>query len=126
MSEGQGGPAIVRGPRNIAQEVEAALADKDGWDWFKQSFAPAPVADPFKPEDEVLLEFSRYADTPLGARVVAWLHLISDQSPYPLGTASIEETAIAAARHQGRASVGYVISKAIAEGRMLREKRGNT
>ena len=103
--------------------AEAAAQDDgpSGWDWFKQAFAPAMVNDPFRPEDEVLIELARYSGTEQGRAVLNFLHSITDRAPYPAGFKSLEEAALAAAKHEGRAGVGLVLSRAVAEGQRLRD-----
>ena len=119
------GPVANVGSRNVAREVDDALREGSGWEFFKKQFLPAVVADTFRPADEVLIEIARYSETQGGARVMAWLHELTDGAPYPVGTTSLEETAIAAARHQGRAGVGHVLKKAVAEGkRLLNQPKG--
>ena len=107
--------------RNVMNEVDAAVADESGWDWFKNNFAPAAVADSFRPEDQVLKALFLFAQTETGAKAIAWLHELSDRAPYPMIEGSFEQAALAAAKHQGRAGVGHVLSKAVAEGKRLIE-----
>jgi hypothetical protein len=118
------GPVVNFGsPMNVDEQAEAAMDEPSGWDWFKTQFVPAAVATTFKPEDGVLHTLSLFAETAEGAKVMAWLHELTDRAPYPVGGASIEELALAAARHQGRAGVGRVLSVAVAEGKKLRDQK---
>lgn len=115
------GPVAHFGARDQERETAAQDQGPQGWEWFKQAFAPALTADPFRPEDELLIEIARYSQTELGAKVFAWLHSLTDRAPYPAGDfKAIEEAAIAAAKHAGRAGVGHVLSRAVAEGQRLR------
>lgn len=106
-------------PRNVAGELENALDDPSGWDWFKERFAPAAVADSLRPGDDVMEGLARWGHTELGQKILAWLHDISDGAPYPVGHTTIEQAALASARHEGRAGVGHLIEKAVREGNRL-------
>jgi hypothetical protein len=109
-------------PRNMAREVQEALDSRDGWKVLEQQLLPAIAADSFHPGDEVLIEIARYAETDTGAKVIAWLHSLSDRAPYPCVTGgNLEHAALGAAKHEGRASVGHVIEKAVREGKRLRD-----
>lgn len=111
-------------PQSIQARADQALADRSGWDALTKALLPAIAPDPFRPADEVLVEIARFAETREGSAVVAWLHSISDLAPYPEVTLrGFEQAALAAAKHQGRASVGLVLKKAIAEGRAILEAR---
>lgn len=117
------GPFV--GGRGIAQEVGAAIAETDGWDYFKKEFMPALVADSFRPEDQLLIEIYKISQTVEGRKVIAWLHQLTDLAPYPQFIGSIEQTALMAAKHQGRAGVGHVLAKAVAEGeRLFNQQKG--
>ena len=113
------GPVI---PRNIAQEVNKSLADGNGWEFFKQQFLPAVVADTFRPDDQLLVDIAHFSTTSFGAKFLEWLHDLTDRAPYPIDGATIEAAALAAARHQGRAGVGHVLTKAVTEGRRLQNQ----
>lgn len=111
-------------PKSIQERADQALNDRSGWDAFAKALMPALSADPFRPADNVLVEIARFSRTPEGSAVIAWLHGISDQAPYPDVTVQgFEHAALAAAKHQGRASVGQVLRKAIAEGTAILEAR---
>ena len=112
-------------PRNVMREVEAALHESSGWDYFEKNVLPLAVADTFRPADDVLVDLAHYANTAQGRRVLAWLHDLTDLAPYPIGMKTIEDAAMASARHQGRASVGHVLKKAVAEGtRLINQNNG--
>lgn len=117
------GPAINL-PRSITAQVEAAIEDREGWDFFKNKFMPAAVADTFRPEDDLLKQIAQYANTYWGAKVFSWLHDLTDRAPYPMATGDIQELAMAASRHQGRAGVGHVLAKAVHEGNRLLNNQG--
>jgi hypothetical protein len=106
------------------REVEAALNGGDeGWAGLERLMLPAVMPDPFRPDDAVLAEMARYAETEIGARVMAWLRSVTDCAPYPHVTAAgFEQAALAAARHEGRAHVGHLITKAIADGQTIRKR----
>ena len=109
-------------PRNMARDVHEALHDPtSGWEKLEQLMLPAVMPDPFRPQDGMMLELAKFAATAPGAAVIAWLRSITDLAPYPHVTAGgIEQAALAAARHEGRAHVGHLLQKAIAEGERLR------
>lgn len=116
------GPVANFGARDVAREAAQQDEGPQGWEWFKEQFGPALAADPFRPGDDVLEELARYGRTELGAKVLAWLHGLTDAAPYPAGNfKSFEEAAIAAAKHAGRAGVGHVLTRAVAEGQRLRD-----
>ena len=106
-------------PRNIAAEVNAALEEGAGWDYFHKQILPLAQADTFRPDDALLKTLAHFSSTLDGMKILQWLHDLTDLAPYPIGMATLEEAAMAAARHGGRASVGHVLSKAVREGRRL-------
>lgn len=104
--------------------IGEGLPDLGGWEQFKTLMQPAMMPDPFRPQDDVLRELARYNSTVEGAKVLAWMRSITDGAPYPQQIGSIEQTALAAAKHQGRCIVGELVSRAIAEGNRLRALKG--
>lgn len=110
-------------PRNVAEAVDAEINDADGWRWFRDEFLPAAVADTFRPADDVLIAIWRLSQTGEGERIFAWLYDLTLNAPYPATGGSFENTALAAAKHQGRAGVGQTLKKAVAEGRRLDDIR---
>ena len=115
------GPVAHFGGRDVKAEAAQQDDGPSGWDWFKAQFAPALAPDPFRPEDAVLVELARYAQTEQGRAGIGWLHSITDGAPYPAGFSSLEAAALAAAKHEGRAGVGLVLTRAVAEGQRLRD-----
>lgn len=116
------GPVAHFGPRDAAREAEAQPEGPQGWDWFRQALAPLLQPDQFRPDDQLLIEIARYSETEIGRKVFDWLHALTDRAPYPSGDfKAFEEAAIAAAKHAGRAGVGHVLTRAVAEGRKLRD-----
>lgn len=113
-----GGP-VANLPRNVLAELDAAVDDPAGWDWFKTQFMPAAVADTFRPSDQTLMELAKLANTAWGQTILAWLHDLTDRAPYPMVEGLSQQVALAAARHQGRAGVGHVLTRAVAEGQRL-------
>lgn len=105
-----------------APRVALALESK-GWDDIKQLLEPARMPNPFKPADEVLMELARYAETELGRKVLDWLHGVTDRAPYPQVGATFENVALAAAKHQGRALIGDMLTQAVKEGQQLRQQQ---
>jgi hypothetical protein len=109
-------------PRNIAREVAQATESPGGWEKLEQLMHPAVMPDPFRPDDAMMMELAKFGTTEVGSGVIAWLRSISDLAPYPHVTAGgIEQAALAAARHEGRAHVGHLMAKAIAEGQRLNQ-----
>lgn len=118
------GPAIL-GRRGVSDALERELQGRDGWAYLEERLMPALMSDPYRPADRVMTELARWSRTEVGAEVIAWLHAISDGAPWPkTGLANIEQTALAAAKHEGRASVGQALSLAIAEGQRIIDKQG--
>lgn len=94
-----------------------------GWDDFRRMMEPAKFANPLRPGDDVLMELARYAETEQGRKVLAWLHSVTDQTPYPQVGGSFENVALAAAKHQGRALIGAMLTEAVKEGQALRNSQ---
>lgn len=115
-----GGPVGAIG-RNVARELETAMAAADGWDFFEKEFLPAAVADSFRPEEKIMRALARFAATHDGKAAMEWLMALTLEAPYPRTGGSLEHTALAAALHQGRAGVGHVVKKALREGARLIE-----
>ncbi|MBX3580074.1 MAG: hypothetical protein KF723_22960 [Rhizobiaceae bacterium] len=99
-------------------ELEKLVAG-NGWDFFAQQFAPANVADDFRPVDPILQALARMYEFPETRAVIDWILDLSVRAPYPRGESTTEELGIAAAKHQARAAVGEAIVKAIVEGRKI-------
>lgn len=102
--------------------VAADPLKTSGWDDLKKMMMPAVMPDPFRPDDEVMMELARYAETAEGRKVLGWLHSITDQAPYPQYFGSIEQTALASVKHQGRCMPGVALNEAVAIGKTLRSK----
>jgi hypothetical protein len=117
------GPVAHVGKASVPT-VGDGLPDLGGWEQFKNLMQPAMMADPFRPQDDVMRELAWYSGTVEGAKVIAWLRSITDGAPYPQHLGNIEQTALAAAKHQGRCMPGGMISHAIAEGTRLRALKG--
>lgn len=100
------------------------LMKSDGWAAFEKMMQPAVMPDPYRPGDDVMMELARYAETAEGRKVLDWLHSITDGAPYPQHIGSIEQTALAAAKHQGRVLPGEMIRRAVATGKELRKPKG--
>lgn len=113
------GPAIP--PRNIARELNEAVLESNGWDFYEKQILPLAMADTFRPEDQLLISIGHYSTTIDGQKFLKWLHDISDQAPYPVGLDGFENMAMAAAAHGGRVHVGNLVSKAVREGLRLIE-----
>jgi hypothetical protein len=117
-----GGPAAF-----ISQSVDQNLADimqaRDPWRLLEEEFKPAAVADSFRPQDAVLTALAQFSQTEGGRAVMDWLHDMTDRAPYPQAIGSIEQVALAAAKHQGRAGIGLVLANAVAEGKRLLDQR---
>ena len=102
------------------------MAKGNGWSVLEGLFQPAAVNQPFRPADEVLLEFGRLQRTASGQQLLDWLHKISDLSPYPAVTVrGFEQAALAAAKHEGRSGVGLAIRAAEREGKALLDQKTN-
>lgn len=73
----------------------------------------------YKPSDAVAKVF--YAIFMGQREAMEWLLDLTLRAPYPHVSGSIEQAAIAAAKHQARAGIGEVIVAAIAEGKRLQD-----
>jgi hypothetical protein len=111
---------------SFGSTIQAPVEDEsEGWDFYKQKFMPAVVANTFRPEDSVLIEIYKLSETAEGRKIIDWLHELSDRAPYPRVGSNFEEVAVAAAKHQGRALVGEVLTEAVREGkRLFNQARG--
>ena len=117
------GPVIHVGGTKMPA-VGEGLPGTGGWEQFQKLMAPAVMPDPFRPEDAMMVEMARYATSKEGTAFFAWLRSISSGAPYPQQIGSIEQTALASAKHQGRCLVGEIVSRALAEGERLRALKG--
>jgi hypothetical protein len=110
--------SATAGPENKNDHTQTA-----GWADFARLIDPAKMPNPFRPEDKMMQEFSRYAETVGGRNVVAWLRSITDLAPYPnVSGGNFEQVAIAAAKHDARATIGRMIAAAITEGTAIRNQ----
>jgi len=117
----------VSGPQNVSPreaaiggmaELEQLVAG-NGWAFFEKQFAPAAVADDFRPVDTVMQSLARLYDFAETRAALDWILDLTCRAPYPRGESTTEQLGIAAAKHQARAAVGEAIVKAIVEGRKL-------
>lgn len=117
----------MSGPVNVAGRVTLPLDDlmraggRTGWEALEAGFAPAPVADRFRPEERIMRFAAALGLHPEGREFLEWIFDLTCRAPYPKTTGDMQELAYAAAKHQARAAVGDVIALAIAEGRRLND-----
>lgn len=103
--------------------VEKLLQAAPNWGGLEQAFFPAEVADRFDPGadmKEVLFHFYQTAE---GRRILDWIFDLTARAPFPHVGSTKESAAIAAAKHEARTAVGYVICRAIADGEQLWKQR---
>lgn len=91
----------------------------EGWDGLEAMFKPAGVKDSFDPGDHMKKMLFAFYQTGEGRQVIDWLLDLTFRAPFPHVGTSIEQAAIAAAKHESRAAIGLVIMKAIADGDAL-------
>lgn len=119
------GPVASLGPRHQPPPPNETL-QSNGWEDFKRLMNPAQMQNPFRPDGKILQEIARYSETVEGREVIAWLRSITDQAPYPnVSGGNFEQVAIAAAKHDARATIGRMIAAAISEGTAItNQQRG--
>lgn len=116
------GPVAHVGGVNAHAKAQEWM-QSDGWKFFERQMDPAKMPNPFRPAGDMLKEISRYSETEQGKAFFAWLHSITDLAPYPnVNGGNLEQVAVAAAKHDGRALVGRMIAAALAEGKELRNQ----
>lgn len=119
------GPANIPATRRDFQSLDG-LVDSiggAGWDALQGALAPAAVPDNYRPDDDVMKSLAIMAERGETRAVVEWLLDLTLRAPYPVTADTLEQTALAAAKHQARANVGEVVLKAIAEGRAKLERK---
>lgn len=118
------GPQNVN-PRNLVRDLDVMLtAGGQGWDGLEKMFEPALMHDRYRPQDELLKQIAALSQTEFGRELFAWLFDLTNRAPYPSTGGTIENAALAAAKHEARAAVGEVILNAIVEGRKLLDSKG--
>lgn len=103
------------------EEIEQAIG-ANGWDFFRDQFGPAVVAQSFDPGNDLKKNLAAFARTGLGREIIDWLLDLTCRAPYPVTSQSLHDLAFAAAKHQARAAVGETIIKAIADGNALLDR----
>jgi hypothetical protein len=117
------GPIGHVGSTTAGPKIEVDPTKTAGWPEFDRLRDPSTMQNPHRPEVKMMAEFSRYAETVEGRSVVAWLRSITDLAPYPnMSGGSFEQVAIAAAKHDGKATIGRMIAAAITEGTAIRNQ----
>lgn len=117
-------PPATHLQRSATAMLDDAMGRGNGWSFLESLFQPAAVNQPFRPADEVLMEFGRLQRSAVGQQLLEWLHRISDLSPYPAVTLrGFEQAALAAAKHEGRSGVGLAIRAAEREGKAMFEHK---
>jgi hypothetical protein len=118
------GPQNVN-PRPLAmgslEELEERFAGR-GWSFFEQQFHPAATPADLDPGDQFKRQLAGVAETAWGRQLIDWLLDLTCRAPYPVTSQSIEDLAMAAAKHQARAAIGEVLVKAIADGRRIMDQ----
>jgi hypothetical protein len=113
------GPIGALPNQRMTQQLNEMITSPSGFDALRKMMDPAVMPDPFRPADETLMAIARIARGMDGVKLVDWLRAITDLAPFPTDFRNMEEAAIAAAKHAGRASIGMVLVKAIVEGNRL-------
>lgn len=103
------------------EEIERAIG-ANGWEFFREQFGPAVVAQGFDPGADFKKNLAAFARTGLGREIVDWLLDLTCRAPYPVTSQDLQDLAFAAAKHQARAAVGETIVKAIAEGNAILDR----
>lgn len=90
-----------------------------GWSGLETMFAPAKVADKFEPEQDMKKFLAAFYRTQQGREFFQWIADLTVRAPFPHVGTLRETAALAGAKHEARAAVGYVLFAAIAEGDAL-------
>ena len=99
--------------------VDQMLAGVPDWTGLSQAFFPAGVSDRFDPGEDMKQVLYHFYQTAEGRRIIDWLADLTVRAPYPHVGQTSESVAIAAAKHEARAAVGYSLLRAIADGEQL-------
>ena len=110
------------GPHPFARSldpIEDMLAKSPSWDVLNRAFNPAAIPQPFDPDSAVKKYIARMQAHEDGRLFLRWLADLTTHAPYPHVGQSKDSVMIAAAKHEARAAVGWVIFRAAADGEML-------
>lgn len=116
----------MTGPFPFARQmmaVDSLLSAAPNWGGLEQAFFPASVPDSFDPGDDMKLVLFHFSNTAEGRRILEWIFDLTARAPFPHVGSTKESAAIAAAKHEARTAVGYVVGRAIADGEKLWKQR---
>ncbi|MBB98327.1 MAG: hypothetical protein CML67_02135 [Rhodobacteraceae bacterium] len=108
-----------------AQPLDQMLdaAGGAGWDGLSDLMKPHLADRPLQPSDQVARHLALLAKDPRAREIIEWLMDITLRAPFrPIG-ATLQETALHAAKRQGINGVGEAVLAAIAHGQTLMEKK---
>ena len=106
--------------------VEKLLAATPSWGDLEQQFAPAQTAQNFEPDRDLKMSLAALASQAHGGRIVEWLLDLTTRAPYPHVGQTADSVVLAAAKHEARAAIGWVLLRAIADGAELwKQKMGD-
>ena len=106
--------------------VDELLKATPSWSGLQQAFFPAKVGDNFDPGDDMKVVLYHFSNTAEGRRILEWLFDLTARAPFPHVGNTTQSAALAAAKHEARTAVGYVIGRAIADGEVLWKQRSQS
>jgi hypothetical protein len=119
----------MSGPFPFARQMMAVdhlLQSAPTWAGLEQAFYPAQKPDAFDPGADMKLVLFHFSNTAEGRRILDWIFDLTARAPFPHVGSTRESAAIAAAKHEARTAVGYVVARAIADGEQLWKQRSET
>lgn len=114
------------GPFAFSRQMMALddlLKSTPDWSGLEQGFFPAKTPDNFDPGDDMKVVLYHFSNTAEGRRILEWLFDLTARAPFPHVGTTTQSAALAAAKHEARTAVGYVIGRAIADGESLWKER---
>ena len=106
--------------------VDNLLKAAPTWAGLEQAFFPAKVPDDFDPGEDMKQVLFHFSNTAEGRKILDWIFDLTARAPFPHVGSTRESAAIAAAKHEARTAVGYVIGRAIADGEKLWKQRSES
>jgi hypothetical protein len=103
--------------------LDSLLQSQPSWAGLEKAFFPAGTHDNFDPGDDMKVVLYHFSNTAEGRRILEWLFDLTARAPFPHVGTTTQSAALAAAKHEARTAVGYVIGRAIADGESLWKER---
>ncbi len=117
---------MTSGPFPFARQfmvLESILRGTPSWDGLEQAFFPAQKPDNFDPGDDMKEVLFHFYATAEGRKILDWIFDLTARAPFPHVGSTNDSAALAAAKHEARTAVGYVIGRAIVDGEEIWKQR---